>query len=316
MTTVADIQVKTPLSALRRLAPAGANVLLKLENTNMLCSVKDRIGRAMVSHAEATEALYPGLRILEPTSGNTGIALAYVAASKGYGLTLTIPQSVSEERKRLLAALGAELVVTPAMEGMAGAIRGGYWMPMQFENPANPAIHERTTGPEIWEAARGKVDVFVAGVGTGGTLTGVGRYLRRMNPAVRIYAVEPAESPAISEGRTGRHGIQGIGAGFVPKNLDTSLLSGVLTVGTEEAIHMARSAAREEGLAVGISSGANLSAAMRLARRPEYAGATIVTVAPSAAERYMSTPLFGDDGSEGPGLLQQAVTAMGIHFSI
>ncbi len=291
---------------------------------NMLCSVKDRIGRAMVAHAEATEALHAGLRILEPTSGNTGIALAYVAASKGYGLTLTVPQSVSEERKRLLVALGAELVVTPAIEGMAGAIRrayqlaekGGYWMPMQFENPANPAAHERSTGPEIWEAAGGRVDVFVAGVGTGGTLTGVGRYLRRMNPSVKIFAVEPAESPAISEGRSGRHGIQGIGAGFVPKNLDTSLLIGVITVGTEEAIRMARSAAREEGVALGISSGANLTAATQLARRPEFAGATIVTVAPSAAERYMSTPLFGDESNEGPGLLQQAVAAMGIHFSI
>jgi cysteine synthase A len=264
------------------------------------------------------------MQILEPTSGNTGIALAYVAASKGYPLTLTIPQSMSEERKRLLTALGANLVVTPAIEGMAGAIRrayqllesGDFWMPMQFDNPANPRAHEESTGPEIWQAAEGRVDVFVAGVGTGGTVSGVGRYLRKQNPGVHIYAVEPAESPAISAGRSGRHGIQGIGAGFIPKNLDLSLINDVLTVSTEEAIRTARSAARLEGLAAGISTGANLTAAIRLAQRPEYSGATIVTVAPSAAERYLSTPLYAEQAVEGPGLLEQAATAMGIHFSI
>lgn len=320
---VTDFQIATPLVQLRRIA-GDAKVLVKLESNNVLSSVKDRIGRAMVRAAEATGALRPGMRIIEPTSGNTGIALAYIAASAGYGATIVMPQSVSEERKRLLTALGAELVLTSSLEGMAGAIRqayriherGGYWMPMQFENPANPQAHEGTTGPEIWSASEGHVDIFVAGVGTGGTLTGVGRYLRRVNPAIKLYAVEPEESPAISLGRSGRHGIHGIGAGFVPANLDIGLLDEVIRVSTDKAIETAREVSRFEGLAVGISSGANIAAALRVAAMPGNEGANVVTVAASAAERYLSTPLFSGESPGAPGLLEQAAHAMGIHFSI
>ncbi len=292
----------TPLVGLRRLIPQHhARVLVKCEFFNPLSSVKDRIGRAMIEAAEQQGDLQPGSRIIEPTSGNTGIALAFVAATKGYPLTLVIPDSMSYERRALILGLGAEFVLTAAADGMRGAINKaeellaetpGAWMPRQFENPANPSIHETTTGPEIWTDAQGKVDVLVAGVGTGGTITGVTRYLRRKNPQLISVAVEPAESPAISRGYAGPHGIQGIGAGFVPKNLDTRLLNGVETVTTEEAYEWARRLAREEGLLGGISAGANVAVAARLAARPEYAQKTIVTFACSSGERYLSTPLY------------------------
>jgi cysteine synthase len=292
----------TPLVKLNRLVPLGqATVLVKLEFFNPFSSVKDRIGRAMIEDAEKRGLVNPKTRIIEPTSGNTGIGLAFVAAAKGYCLTLTMPDSMSVERRAMLRALGAQLVLTPAKDGMRGAIAKAQelaastpdsWIPQQFENPANPAIHERTTGPEIWVDTEGRVDAFVAGVGTGGTLTGVTRYLRTKKPGVQAIAVEPADSPVISGGKPGPHKIQGIGAGFIPKNLDTTLLSGVETVGNDEAFAWARRLAREEGILGGISTGANIAAAVRLAAKPEYRGKTIVTVAPSFGERYLSTPLY------------------------
>jgi cysteine synthase A len=298
----------TPLVKLNRIIPhLHATVLLKLEFFNPLASVKDRIGRAMIEAAEKAGIVSEETEIIEPTSGNTGIALAFVAAAKGYKLTLTMPESMSLERRALLRALGANLVLTPAKDGMKGAIAKAQelaaitphsWVPQQFENPANPAVHERTTGKEIWEDTAGRVDVFVAGVGTGGTITGVTRYLRAKNSAVRAIAVEPADSPVISGGRPGPHKIQGIGAGFVPKNLDTSLLSAVETVTNDEAFTWARRLASEEGILAGISSGANVAAAARLAARPENHGKVIVTVAASFGERYLSTPLFQGLGTE------------------
>lgn len=292
----------TPLVYLRRVLPVGsARVLVKCEFFNPLASVKDRIGRAMIEAAEQAGQLWPGSHIIEPTSGNTGIALAFAAAVKGYRLTLTIPDSMSQERRALLLALGAEYVLTPASEGMTGAVKKAQellgeiphaWMPSQFENPANPRMHEQATGPEIWIDTQGKVDIIVAGVGTGGTITGVTRYLRTRNPKIEAIAVEPEESAVISGGRPGSHRIQGIGAGFVPKNLDRSLLTGVETISSDEAFHWARTIAKKEGLLVGISSGANIAVAARLASRPENAGKTIVTFACSSGERYLSTPLY------------------------
>jgi cysteine synthase A len=292
----------TPLVQLGRVIPKRhARVLVKCEFFNPLSSVKDRIGRAMIEAAEQSGELHADSHIIEPTSGNTGIALAFAAAAKGYRLTLAIPESMSHERRALLRGLGADFHLTPAAEGMRGAMRRAEellvstpngWMPRQFENPANPRIHRLTTGPEIWIDSQGEVDVVVAGVGTGGTITGVTRYLRKHKPDVRAIAVEPAESPVISGGAPGKHGIQGIGAGFIPKNLDASLLDGVETVTTEEAYRWARRLAREEGLLGGISTGANVAVAARLAARPEYAGKTIVTFASSSGERYLSTPLY------------------------
>jgi cysteine synthase A len=302
--SVIDTTFHTPLVRLRRLIPAGgATVLAKLEFFNPLASVKDRIGRAMIEQAEADGILTPETRIIEPTSGNTGIALAFVAAARGYRLTLTMPESMSLERRALLKRLGAELVLTPAAAGMRGAIEkaqelaattANAWIPQQFENPANPAIHERTTGPEIWDDTRGAADILVAGVGTGGTITGTARYLKSRNAAFQAYAVEPAESPVISGGKTGPHKIQGIGAGFIPKNLDTALLAGVEPVKSDDAVAWARRAAAEEGLLIGISSGAALAASARLAARPENKGKTIVAILPSFGERYLSTVLFED----------------------
>jgi cysteine synthase A len=287
---------------LNRVVPAEhATVLLKLEFFNPYSSVKDRIGRAMIETAEKAGIIGPRTHIIEPTSGNTGIALAFVAAAKGYRLTLTMPESMSIERRAMLRSLGADLVLTPARDGMRGAIEKahemaastpGSWIPQQFENPANPEVHERTTGREIWEDTGGRVDMIVAGVGTGGTITGVTRYIRTKNPQFQAIAVEPVDSAVISGGTPGPHKIQGIGAGFVPKNLDTSLLNGVETVTNDEAFTWARRVAHEEGILVGISSGANVAVAARLAARPENRGKTIVTIAASFGERYLSTPLF------------------------
>ena len=300
----------TPLVKLGRLIPPGhATVLLKLEFFNPFASVKDRIGRAMIETAEKAGIINPETQIIEPTSGNTGIALAFVAAAKGYRLTLTMPESMSLERRAMLQALGANLVLTPAKDGMKGAIAkaqelaataSNAWIPQQFENPANPAIHEETTGREIWDDTNGHVDIIVSGVGTGGTITGVTRYIRRKNPDFKAIAVEPTDSPVISGGKPGPHKIQGIGAGFIPKNLDTSLLSGVETVSNEDAFLFARRLAREEGILGGISTGANVAAAVRLAALPENRGKVIATIACSFGERYLSTPLYQGLGSSTP----------------
>ena len=299
---IVETMFNTPLVRLNHVVPAGAaTVLLKLEFFNPLSSVKDRIGRAMIEAAERDGILNRDTRIIEPTSGNTGIALAFVAAAKGYHLTLTMPESMSMERRDLLAILGANLVLTSAKDGMKGAIAKANelaaatpnsWIPQQFDNPANPEIHERTTGREIWEDTDGRADVIVAGVGTGGTITGIARYIQSKKRDFRAIAVEPVDSPVISGGKPGSHKIQGIGAGFIPKNLDTSLLSGVETVTNEEAFAWARRLAKEEGILGGISTGANVAAAIRVAGRPENRGKIIVTIAASFGERYLSTALF------------------------
>ena len=292
----------TPMIRINQLIPAGqATVFAKCEFFNPLNSVKDRIGVAMIEAGEREGKVKPDTHIVEPTSGNTGIALAFVCAAKGLRLTLTMPESMSVERRALLRALGAELVLTPASEGMKGAIaRAGAivaeeknaWMPQQFENPANPAIHEKTTGAEIWEDSGHNIDAIVAGVGTGGTITGVARYIKAKNPNFKAIAVEPVDSPVISGGNPGPHKIQGIGAGFIPKNLDTSLVDETITVSNEEAFQWARRLAKEEGIMAGISSGANICAAAKLAARPEWKGKRIVAIMPSLGERYLSTPLF------------------------
>ncbi len=291
----------TPLVEIsNKLNKGGARVLVKVEFFNPGGSVKDRIARAMVEDAETRGILKPGATLVEPTSGNTGVGLALVSAVKGYHLVLTMPETMSVERRKLAAAYGAEIVLTPGTEGMKGAIakaneiaaaRGGIIL-QQFENPANPAYHQITTGPEIWADTDGQVDAFVAGVGTGGTLTGTGRYLRTVKPDIALYAVEPDTSPVLSQGKAGPHKIQGIGAGFVPKTLDTSLITKVITVSAEDAGRTARAAAAQEGLLVGISSGAALWAALELAKTAEYAGKTIVALLPDTGERYLSTWLF------------------------
>lgn len=294
----------TPMIQINRLVPADqAIVFAKCEFFNPLNSVKDRIGMAMIEDAEKSGKLTRDTHIIEPTSGNTGIALAFVAAAKGYRLTLTMPESMSVERRSLLRALGANLVLTPAAEGMRGAISRAVemvgqdpnaWIPQQFENPANPAVHERTTGPEIWEDSAGNIDAIVAGVGTGGTITGVARYIRSKNPNFKVIAVEPKHSPVISGGQPGKHRIQGIGAGFIPKNLDTSLIDEVIQVDDEDAFAWGRRLAKEEGIMAGISSGANMWASAQVAARPEFKGKRIVTIMCSLGERYLSTPLFGE----------------------
>jgi cysteine synthase A len=298
---------RTPLLKLARFQagqPGSATILLKLELANPGSSVKDRIALAMVEDAEAKGLLKPGATIIEPTSGNTGIGLAWVAAVRGYKMILTMPESMSIERRKLLAALGASLVLTPATEGMTGAVEKaeqlkknipGSWIPGQFDNGANPLVHYRTTGPEIWEAAGGKVDALVAGVGTGGTVSGTGKFLKEKNPAVRVVAVEPASSPLISTGQSGPHMIQGIGANFVPSNYNAGIVDEVVTIDQYEAIAAAKELALKEGLLAGISTGANVLAARRLAARPEFAGKTIVTVACDTGERYISTLLFHQD---------------------
>ena len=294
----------TPLVKINRLIdPAEAEVLLKMESHNPYSSVKDRIGAAMIEDAERRGVLKQGTVVIEPTSGNTGIGLAFVCALRKYHLILTMPESMSVERRTMLKALGAELVLTPAEKGMRGAVEKAEellagtknsWMPQQFENPANPAIHEATTGPEIWEDSEGKIDAIVAGVGTGGTITGITRYLRRMNVNFQAIAVEPADSPVISGGKSGPHKIQGIGAGFVPKNLDTSLLTGVVTVTNDEAFEWARRLSREESVFGGISTGANICAVAKAIKKFNLKGKRIVTIVASFGERYLSTPLYKD----------------------
>ncbi len=293
----------TPLVRLNRLAEGlKAKVVLKLEYQNPGGSVKDRIGLNMILEAEKSGKLQPGMTVVEPTSGNTGIALAFVTAAKGYGCILTMPETMSLERRALLRAYGAEVRLTPGGEGMRGAIAEAeriqasdpqkYFMPQQFENPANPAIHVRTTAEEIWADTDGRVDVLVTGVGTGGTITGITRLLKERKSSFFSVAVEPAESAVLSGGRPGPHKIQGIGAGFKPEVLDLDLVDEILTVTNEEAFETARRVAKTEGLLVGISSGANIAAALSLAARPEMEGKLIVTIAPSNGERYLSTPLF------------------------
>ena len=280
-----------------------AKILAKLEYFNPAGSVKDRIAKAMLDDAEAKGLLKPGATIIEPTSGNTGIGLASVAAARGYKIILTMPETMSVERRNLLKAYGAELVLTDGAKGMKGAIEKanelaaatpGSFIPGQFVNPANPAIHRATTGPEIWADTDGKVDIFVAGVGTGGTLTGVGEYLKSQNPNVKIVAVEPAGSPVLSKGVAGPHKIQGIGAGFVPDTLNTSVYDEIIAVENEDAFKTGRAIARKEGVLIGISSGAAVYAATVLAQRPENKGKTIVALLPDTGDRYLSTPLFSD----------------------
>ena len=293
----------TPLVRIRRMIQSEATVLAKLEFFNPLSSVKDRIGLAMIEAAEKSGELVPGGEIVEPTSGNTGIALAFVCAARGYRLTLTMPASMSIERRKVLRALGAEIVLTPAEKGMTGAIerarellaeRPGSIMPQQFENPANPDVHRRTTAEEIWRDTDGQVDYLVSGVGTGGTITGVSEVIKARRPSFKAIAVEPTASPVLSGGKPGPHKIQGIGAGFVPAILNTGVIDEVIQVSNEDAMAYARRAAQEEGLFVGISSGAALWAAEQIAKRPEAAGKTIVAIIPSAGERYLSTALFAD----------------------
>ena len=299
-----DLIGKTPLLSLGKYGEArklGATIIAKLEYYNPAGSVKDRIAWAMIHDAEQSGKLKPGDVIIEPTSGNTGIGLASVAAARGYRVILTMPETMSIERRKLLAAYGAELVLTEGARGMRGAIARaeelaaetpGAFMPTQFDNPANPKIHRETTGPEIWEDTGGKIDIFVSGIGTGGTITGAGEFLKEKNPNLKIVAVEPADSPVLSEGRSGPHKIQGIGAGFVPLVLNTAIYDEIITVQNDDAFSTSREIARTEGLLVGISSGAAAWAATEIALRPENNGKTIVVVLPDTGERYLSTPLF------------------------
>jgi cysteine synthase A len=293
---------RTPLIRINRLAEGlKATILAKIEGRNPAYSVKCRIGAAMIWDAEERGLLRPGMQVIEPTSGNTGIALAYVCAARGYPLTLTMPDSMSSERRMMLRSFGATLVLTPGPDGMKGAIakaeelskQKGFYMPQQFKNPANPAIHVKTTGPEIWNDSEGRIDILVAGVGTGGTITGVSRFIKQklQRPLVTM-AVEPAASPVLSGGQPGKHKIQGIGAGFVPDILDRTLIDEIVQVTDDEAFTIAPRLAREEGITCGISSGAAMAAALKIAARPAAAGKTIVVVLPDSGERYLSTPLF------------------------
>ncbi|CDC48088.1 cysteine synthase [[Eubacterium] siraeum CAG:80] len=303
---ITDLIGGTPILKLNNyiaLNELPANIYAKLEYFNPAGSVKDRIAKAMIDDAEAKGALKPGAVIIEPTSGNTGIGLAAVAASKGYRIILTMPETMSVERRNLLKAYGAELVLTDGAKGMKGAIakaeelaqqiEGGF-IPSQFTNSANPTAHFNTTGPEIWEDTDGKVDIFVAGVGTGGTVSGVGKYLKSKNPNVKVVAVEPADSPVLSKGVAGPHKIQGIGAGFVPETLDTKIYDEIIAVENEDAFATGRTLARKEGLLVGISSGAAVYAATQLAKRPENKGKNIVVLLPDTGDRYLSTPMFAE----------------------
>lgn len=303
---ITDLIGGTPLLELTNYEKANelnAKIYAKLEYFNPAGSVKDRIAKAMLDDAEEKGLLKPGAVIIEPTSGNTGIGLASVAASRGYKVILTMPETMSVERRNLLKAYGAELVLTEGAKGMPGAIAKAKelaeqtpnsYIPSQFTNPANPAVHLKTTGPEIWADTDGKVDIFVAGVGTGGTLSGVGAYLKSQNPNVKVVAVEPATSPVLSGGKAGPHKIQGIGAGFVPDTLNTDIYDEILPVQNEDAFATGRALARSEGVLVGISSGASVFAAAQLAKRPENAGKVIVALLPDTGERYLSTPMFAD----------------------
>ena len=304
--TITDLIGSTPLLKLNRFAAAeslGAEVYAKLEYFNPGGSVKDRIAYAMITDAEKNGALKPGSVIIEPTSGNTGIGLAAVAAARGYRIIIVMPETMSVERRQLMKAYGAELVLTEGAKGMKGAIAKAQelvaqtpdsFIPGQFTNPANPSAHRATTGPEIWNDTDGTVDIFVAGVGTGGTLTGVGEYLKSQNPNVKVVAVEPAGSPVLSKGVAGAHKIQGIGAGFVPDTLNTKIYDEIITVENEDAFATGRELARKEGLLVGISSGAAVWAAAQLAKRPENQGKRIVVLLPDTGARYLSTPMFAD----------------------
>ena len=297
---------KTPLLELTHIEKSeglNAKILAKLEYFNPAGSVKDRIAKAMIDDAEAKGILKTGSTIIEPTSGNTGIGLASVAAARGYRIIIVMPETMSVERRQLMKAYGAELVLTEGAKGMKGAIAKaeeltkeipGSFIPGQFVNPANPDIHEKTTGPEIWEDTDGKVDIFVAGVGTGGTITGTGRYLKKQNPNVKVVAVEPASSPVLSKGVAGSHKIQGIGAGFVPDVLDTKVYDEIIAVENDDAFAAGKLGGKKEGVLVGISSGAAIWAAIELAKRPENAGKTIVALLPDTGDRYLSTPLFAD----------------------
>ena len=303
---ITDLIGGTPLLKLNSIVEdeeTKAEIYGKLEYFNPAGSVKDRIARAMIDNAEKSGALKPGAVIIEPTSGNTGIGLASVAASRGYKIILTMPETMSVERRNLLKAYGAELVLTDGAKGMKGAIEKaeelaketpGSFIPSQFTNPANPSAHKASTGPEIWEDTDGKVDIFVAGVGTGGTLSGVGAYLKSKNPDVKVVAVEPAGSPVLSKGSAGPHKLQGIGAGFVPETLDTEVDDEIVTVENEDAFETGRTLARKGGVLVGISSGAAVYAASRLAKRPENKGKVIVALLPDTGERYLSTPMFSE----------------------
>ena len=305
--SVLELIGNTPLVKLSRYAESEAllgTLLGKLERSNPGGSAKDRVALSMLDCAEAEGKITAGATLIEPTSGNTGVGLAVAAAVRGYRLILTMPDTMSVERRRLLAAYGAELVLTPGSEGMAGAVRRAEellketpnsMIPSQFDNPANPLAHERTTGPEIWRDTDGTVDVFVAGVGTGGTISGTARYLKAQNPAIEIVAVEPAGSPLLSEGRTGKHDLQGIGANFVPKNFDRSLIDCITPVADEDAYAAARALAKREGLLVGITSGAAVHAAAQLLKDPAYAGKTVVALLPDTGERYLSTKLFSEE---------------------
>jgi len=301
--TVLEKIGNTPLVRINRLNQGGAEVLGKVESFNPGSSVKDRIALAMIEAAEKSGVLKPGALIIEPTSGNTGIGLALVAAVKGYRLILTMPETMSIERRKLLLAYGAELVLTEGAGGMERAIakalelnaaNPGSFIPQQFENPVNPACHRASTAEEIWHDTDGRIDALVAGVGTGGTLTGVGEFLKERNPSLKIFAVEPEASPVLSGGKPGPHKIQGIGAGFVPKVLDTAIIDKVIPVSAEDAGHTAREAARKEGLLVGISSGAALFVALELSKKTEFAGKRIVAILPDTGERYLSTWLFDE----------------------
>lgn len=305
--SVEELIGRTPLVEvcnLERELGLKARVLCKMEYLNPAGSIKDRAARSMLDTAEAEGKLAPGAVIIEPTSGNTGIGLASLAASRGYRLILTMPETMSEERRNILKAYGAELVLTEGAKGMAGAIEKaealaaeipGSFIPGQFDNPANAMAHYRTTGPEIWEDTEGRIDLLIAGVGTGGTLTGTGRYLKEQNPDVRLVALEPEDSPVLSGGQPGPHRLQGIGAGFVPGVLDTSVYDEIYRASAEEAFQAAKLLAKKEGMLVGITSGAALSAAIAYARKPEYEGKTIVAVLPDSGDRYYSTPLFQDE---------------------
>ena len=302
--SVEELIGRTPLMEIRNIEKEEgleARVLVKLEYLNPAGSVKDRIARNMIQDAEEKGLLKPGATIIEPTSGNTGIGLASIAASKGYRLILTMPETMSVERRNILKAYGAEIVLTEGARGMAGAIEKaeelakeipGSFLTRQFENPANPETHRKTTGPEIWEDTDGKVDILVAGVGTGGTISGTGEYLKSQNPQVKVVAVEPSDSPVLSGGAAGPHKLQGIGAGFVPKALNTQIYDEILTLGSEESFAAAKLLAYKEGILVGISSGAALHGAIELAKRPENKGKTIVVILPDSGDRYYSTPLF------------------------